>query len=79
MARTLMWDELQPGMDVWEDWVLGYGTIHKKVLRRNGDQIWLIRDGVRTVAYWKNKNIRYWDAEPTRDERRQTPWRRENE
>ena len=75
MARPLTWDELQPGIDVWEDWLLGYGTIKKRVLRRDGDRIWLIRDGVRTVAVRTNANHRYWDAEPTREERDRTPWR----
>ena len=75
MARPLTWDELQPGMDVWEDWVLGSGTIHKTVLRRDGDRVWLIKDGVRTLATKINPNHRFWDAEPSREERDRTPWR----
>lgn len=76
MARPLTWDELQPGVDVWEEWLLGYGTIHRKVLRRDGDsKVWMIRDGVRTVAFRTNPNHRYWDAEPTQEDRDKTPWR----
>lgn len=75
MARPLTWDELQPGMEVWEDWLLGYGTLKRRVLRRDGDRIWLERDGVRTLAVRTSPNHRYWDAEPTREERDRTPWR----
>ena len=83
MARPLTWDELQPGVEVWEEcllghgegWLPGYGTIHKTVLRRDGDRIWLIKDGVRTLATKINPNHRFWDADPSREERDRTPWR----
>lgn len=83
MARPLTWDELQPGTEVWEErllgygdgWLPGYGTVHRTVLLRDGDRVWLIKDGVRTLAERPSPNHRFWDAEPTREERDRTPWR----
>lgn len=75
MARPLTWNELQPGMDVWEDCLLGSGTVHKRVVKRNGDRVWLEQNGAYSLAIRTNANHRYWDAEPTTQERDRTPWR----
>lgn len=85
MARVIPFDQLRPGMTVWEDWRLGTECLMMEVIAKlqNGavEVVW--RDergygpgGQTEGRTWlrPNREYRYWNQEPTMEERQFTPW-----
>ena len=81
-ARILTFDGLSEmvGKTVFEEWICGTGAFPCKVLETiDRDHIRLERDVFgkpeRYIAKRKNREYRFWDAEPLDEQREFTPWK----
>ena len=80
MAKLIPWENLMPGMTVWEE--CKWSDVAKSIIR--ADVIGRLETGVLMhyhllfTEYAETRKasseIRYWDAEPTLDEREGAPW-----
>lgn len=85
MARVIPFDQLRPGMTVWEEWRYGTGCLMMNVIvkQQSGavevvwhDELGYGPGGLTAGRTWlrPNKEYRYWTQEPTLDEREGTAW-----
>ena len=73
-ARLLDWSELHEGLVIWEEWKNGDGT-SRGVVRMVKDKYAILQRGMVSTLIVKGETwIRYWDAEPTAEQREATPW-----
>lgn len=79
MAKLIPWESLDPGMTVWEEWHFGTGSVRAFILRRVDERHLDIRYNSRTDIWAqtvrRSDEYRYWDSEPTLEEREETTWR----
>ena len=75
-ARVIEWNELRPGMEVWEDWLYGTGTFCTKVVSRGTVEGQFRFQRLNGVSYLArdSREYRFWDTEPTMEEREFTAW-----
>lgn len=73
-ARLLDWTDLHEGLVIWEEWICGTGTLRSVVAQINGDLGILRRGKVTILIRRRDKDFRYWDAEPTEAQREAAPW-----
>lgn len=79
MSKLIAFDDLAPGMTVYEDWIAGTGTrrmaVHERVDANHILARYYSADGKswsQTVK--RSREFRYWETAPTLDERENTPW-----
>lgn len=79
MARVIEWDAIRPGMTVWEEWIAGTGAMKAEVKAIVSPDVmtmhYTLNTGVTfTQETKRDKQFRYWDEQPTFEEREMTPW-----
>ena len=79
MAKLIKWEDIEPGMTVWEEWIAGTGTVRATVLENVSPTVkrihYTLSTGVEfTQETRKEAQFRYWDQEPTLEEREFTGW-----
>lgn len=84
MARVLEFREvfgLKDGETVYEDWLYGTGTMEIVKVKAGMDPlgkkyvVGRYKDGEESRLY-EDREFRFWDDEPTMEERQMEPWRR---
>lgn len=84
MARLIPYKELAAlpsGTPVWEEWAYGTDTsrmVKTRTLCTPKGRLIIhasIGDDRGEIAFVPSREWRYWDAEPTDEERRAAPWR----
>ncbi len=80
MSKVIPWDSIRPGMTVWEEWEAGTGTIRASVIRDVSKDVKLIHYTLSSGAEFSQETkraaeFRYWDEEPTFEEREITEWK----
>ena len=87
MARVIPFDQLRPGMTVWEE-RKGGGLVVFEVINKRKDGsasvevAWYSDRGYgpteltegRTWMHGASPGYRYWNSKPTMEERQSTPW-----
>lgn len=80
-ANLLRFEQVKEmaGQTVYEEWLYGTGTIPTTVLSVVSDNVLFMEhntDNSRYCARKQDKEYRFWDSEPTLDQRELTDWKR---
>ena len=79
MAKLIPWEDLRPGMTVYEEWYVATTTPEVDVLEIiDGDRIRMNYTFDAGVAFMQETHrkacFRYWDSKPTAEEMEGTEW-----
>ena len=79
MGKIVAWERLKPGDVVWEEWLYGTRTMKAKVIRRGDANHLFFRFTPEAnepfhAMVRPSREYRYWDSEPTMEERQETGW-----
>ncbi len=80
MANLIPWDDITPGLTVWEESAWG-SVVRAVVTRRIAKRLVLRYEGGThpvTLMVTRADQYRYWDAEPTQREREEAAWGNES-
>ena len=79
MSRIVPWESLETGHEYYEEWRACTACLRCKVLGTNprgGKEMRYWGDEIKTWSQTtiKSREFRYWDSEPTIDERQEVRW-----